>query len=103
MAHAGEADRWVYEVRWPASPSSKLFLNVFYFCVYEYFTCMHVHHVHSWCLQKAEEGIGFPGTGVAEDYELLHGCRELDLASLQGQLWLLTAELSLSRPAVGPS
>jgi hypothetical protein len=26
--------------------------------------CVSVHHMHAWCPQRPEEGIGSPGTGV---------------------------------------
>jgi hypothetical protein len=29
--------------------------------------CMCVHHMQAWCLVKAQEGVGFPGTGVMND------------------------------------
>lgn len=31
-------------------------------------TCMSVHHLHVWCPQRPEEGIGFPG--VLDNCEL---------------------------------
>lgn len=29
------------------------------------------HHLHDWCLKRSEEGMGSPGTGLADGYEPL--------------------------------
>jgi hypothetical protein len=47
--------------------------------------CMSVYHVHAWCPQWLEEGIGSPGTRITDDFELLCGCWELNLGSLEEQ------------------
>lgn len=41
------------------------------------------------------KGIGSPGAGVTDGYELPCECWELDLGPLEDQLLLLTVELSL--------
>lgn len=32
-------------------------------------TCRSMYHMHAWCLQRPEEGIGSPGTGVTNSSE----------------------------------
>jgi hypothetical protein len=32
--------------------------------------------MNAWCLQRPEEGIKFPGTGVTDGYEAPFRCRE---------------------------
>lgn len=50
------------------------FFNL-YFCVYSSFaTCMFVQHMHAYCPQRLEEGVGSPKTGFTENCEPLCGC-----------------------------
>ena len=58
--------------------------------------CMSEYHLYIWCLCRSEEGIGFPGTGVADGCEPLCGCWESNLGPLEEQQVLLTTELSPS-------
>jgi hypothetical protein len=55
------------------------------FCLHE---CMY--------LQRAEEGIRSPGTGVVYSCELPDGCWELNLGPLEEQPVILTPELYLT-------
>jgi hypothetical protein len=41
-------------------------------------------------LWRLEEGFGFPGTGVTDDYEPSNGCWELNPGPLQEEQALLT-------------
>ena len=47
------------------------------------------------CPEWTEEGIGHPGTGVANGYESSSGCQELNLGSLKDQPVLFNAELPM--------
>lgn len=41
--------------------------------------CMFMHHVDVSCLlQRPEEGVGFPGTELADSYESPHGYWKLN-------------------------
>lgn len=66
---------------------------MFYVC--EYYVCMSVHHVSSWCMQRTEEG--FPGPGVT-DSDKACGCLELNCGPLEKQAVLLTPEPPLPPP-----
>lgn len=44
-----------------------------YLFYYGCLVCMHVYHIHAWCLRRSELGIGSPGTGVLDGCELPHG------------------------------
>ena len=57
------------------------------------FACRHVYNVHAWYLQRLEEGIESPRTGVIDDWELLSECWKLNLGPLQEQKVLLTTFL----------
>jgi E3 ubiquitin-protein ligase NEDD4 len=58
--------------------------------------CMSVHHMHTWCLWRPEEGVGSPGIGVTDSCELPCGCWELNSGPLKKQPVLLTTEPSLN-------
>jgi len=58
-------------------------------------TCLYVHHTGTCYLQRSEEGIRSPGTGVTDVYELPYWCWELNLGLLLKQHVLLTADPSL--------
>jgi hypothetical protein len=53
-----------------------------------------MHCMHMWYLQRLEEGVGFPGTGVTDHYELPCQCSALNLGPLEEQCVLLTTEPS---------
>ena len=55
--------------------------------------CRHLYHVHAWYLQRLEEGIESPRTGVIDGWELLSECWKLNLGPLQEQKVLLTTFL----------
>jgi hypothetical protein len=62
--------------------------------------CMCVHHIHVWNLQKQEEDIGWPETGVTDSCEPPCEFWELNLSPLEGQSVLLTAtKTSLQSPS----
>lgn len=54
-----------------------------------------VHCVHMWGPWKPKEGMGFPGTGVTDSYELPLGCWVSNPGPLEEPPVFLTAELSL--------
>jgi hypothetical protein len=58
-------------------------------------SCMSVHHMYAWCLQRSEEGIMAPRTGVTDNFELPWRYWELDLGPLKEQQALLPTEPSL--------
>lgn len=60
-------------------------------CVFS--ACMLVHHVHSCCLWKSEEGIGSPATGVTDGCDPPSGFWEPTLSPLHEQQVLLTTKL----------
>lgn len=72
-------------------------------CIYLFFCYVHdcfaftdvCAHGSDWWLQRSEEGVGSPGTGVIEDCELACGCWELNPSSLQVRHVFLTMEPSL--------
>ena len=66
----------------------KIFLNFHFVRMAVLPTCKSVHHMY------AEKGIGSPGTGVTDSYELSCGCWELTLDPLEEQPELLTSEPS---------
>lgn len=49
----------------------------------------------AWCLQRPEEGVGCPESGVIDCYESPCGFWELNLDHPKGQTVLLTSGLSL--------
>ena len=55
-------------------------------------SCMYIHHVHTWCLQKPEQTIRGPQTGVIDGCELPYGCLEPNLGPFQVQEVPLTPE-----------
>lgn len=57
--------------------------------------CMYGHHLCVWCLQRLENSVGFPGTGVTANCESSCGCWQRNLALLQEQQGLFTAESPL--------
>lgn len=57
--------------------------------------CQHVQNVHVWCLQRTEEVIVSPGTGVPVGYELPCGFWELNLDPEEKQQMFFTTEPSL--------
>lgn len=59
-------------------------------CMYSLFACMSAHHMWTWCLQRFEEAVSSPGTGVPDICELLWRCLELNPGSLKEQPELLT-------------
>ena len=72
----------------------KMYLFLFY--VFEYLaSCLSVHHVHAWCLQRSEEGVGSPRASVKKDCGQLCGCWELNSGPLEEHPVLLTTETSL--------
>lgn len=58
---------------------------------------MCVHHTHAWSLQRPEEGIGLPGTGVPGGYELPCGAGNGTLV-----LWKSSKFSSLLKPPLQP-
>lgn len=56
---------------------------------------MSVDHLHAWCLQRLENIVKLPETGVTESSEPLSGCQKSNLDPLGEQLMLLTTEPSL--------
>lgn len=44
---------------------------------------IYVHHMHAWCLQRSEEGVRTPGTGVRDGCK--PPCGSWELASLEEQ------------------
>lgn len=44
--------------------------------------CIHVHHVHTLCLQRPKEGTGVPEPRVTDSYELPCGYQESNLDPL---------------------
>ena len=67
------------------------FVCFFAFNVYGCFVCIYVH-VHSWCLQRLENGARSSGTGVKDGCEPPCVCWELNPDPLEEQLVLLNAE-----------
>ena len=61
---------------------------------------MYMHHSHSWCPGRPEEGSIFPGTGIVDECEPLCACWELNLGLLGEEQGLLTSELSLQTPII---
>lgn len=43
-------------------------------CMSVWAASMSMYHMHAWCPWKAEEGVGFPGTGVTDGCELPSEC-----------------------------
>lgn len=43
-------------------------MNIFliFLCMNAMPTCVHVYHVHAWCLWKSEEGLRAIGTGASD-------------------------------------
>lgn len=67
-----------------------IYLCIYLFNVYEYLPAYSsMYHMCACCLRRPEEGIGTPGTVVAEGYELPYGWQELNPCLLQEQLGLL--------------
>jgi hypothetical protein len=64
---------------------SKCFkINYYFMCVDALPACMHVDHVHAWCLPESEEGVGSPATGDTDGYtEPPCRCWELSLGPLE--------------------
>lgn len=72
--------------------------DLFIYCFYHMdnlSACMYMHCVHVWCLLKSEEGVGSLEIGITDGCELLCGCWELNLGSLECKPMLLTSEPSL--------
>lgn len=46
--------------------------------------CLHVHHMHSWCLRKPEEGFRAPGIDIRKGYKTLCWGQELKPRSSAG-------------------
>jgi hypothetical protein len=46
---------------------------------------MSAHHMHAWCPQRPEEGVGFSGTGVTDGCELPAKCQGSKLGCLEEQ------------------
>ena len=51
-------------------------------CMNVLLACLSVYHMHAWSLQKPEEGIRTPGTGVTDGCETPCGCWEFHLGLL---------------------
>lgn len=66
--------------------------HFFKMCMGVLFTCMSMHHLHSWCLQKPEGVIESPESRVMDSYELLCGGWEFNSGSQQEQPVHLTTE-----------
>jgi hypothetical protein len=60
-----------------------MFLFKLNLCVWVFCLDMCVYHLQSWCPQKPEEGIRFPGFGVTDGCELLCGFWELNLGAVE--------------------
>lgn len=45
---------------------------------------MPVYHLHAWCLQNPEEGVGSLETGITDGCEFC-GCWEMNLGPLEDQ------------------
>lgn len=61
----------------------KNFILFILFCVSQCLPAhMYEHHVHAWHLQRSEENIKFPRTGVTDDIELQNGFWKLNRGSL---------------------
>lgn len=56
---------------------------------------MHMYHMHAWCLQRTDKGIGSLEPGITDGCEPRCGCWELNPSPLQEQHAILTAEPSL--------
>lgn len=60
--------------------------------------CIHAHHIRIWCPWRPVEGIGFPGTGITDSYELLGAGKlwvpGLNPGPLEKQLVCLAADSS---------
>lgn len=57
---------------------------------------IYVYHISIWCLQRSEEGIGSPRTGVIDGCKPTCGYRASNLSPLQEQQMLLTTEIQSS-------
>jgi hypothetical protein len=62
--------------------------------------CVPLYHLYAWSVQRTEEDIGSPGTGVTGGCEPLFGCWESNLGPVQEKQVFLTTELTLQPPAV---
>lgn len=65
-----------------------MFLDVliwFFMCMYALSVCVYGYYICVWSLQRSEEGIGAPGTGVTNDCELPCECWKLNLGPSQEQ------------------
>lgn len=63
-------------------------------------TCMCMYHVYAWFLQKAEEGLRTPGTGVTHVCVLPHGYLDLNMGLLQEHQVFVVTETSLQSKAI---
>lgn len=62
-----------------------LYENENFVCMGILSVCMSVHHLCAWYIQRLEEGIAFPGTGVTDGYKLSCGCWDSNPSHLEGQ------------------
>lgn len=68
--------------------------TLYLFYLYGRFVCMDVYALCVQCPQSTEESLGWPGTGVTDNYELSWGCWESSPNPLVEQPVLLTIEPS---------
>lgn len=70
-----------------------------FMCVGVLPACM---YLHSWCMQRSEEGTGFPAAEVTDGYEPRYGCEELNPRPLDGYLvvncWTISPAPAYSSP-----
>ena len=62
---------------------------------------VYTNHIRAWCLQRSEEGVGSPRTGVIDGCEPPCRCQELNSGLLEEQPVLLTTKPSLQSSFFG--
>ena len=51
---------------------------IYFICTSVLPTCMSVHHMHVWSLQRYEADVGAPGTGIRDGCESRYMCLEIE-------------------------
>ena len=87
-------DRTRAEDKSPCGMSSAIAPHLIFSSVFVVW-CFPVCTLIAYCLQEQEEGVRFPGTGVAVSHETSCGDLELNQGLLEEQSMLLTIEPSL--------
>ena len=79
-----------------------MLLDLFIVCACVF--CLHVYlgeyYVCAWCLWRSEEGVGSPGIGVRDGFELPWGSWESILGPVEEHPILVTAKSSLQTPFI---